>query len=353
MADTGIAPRPARLPAPAAGGLEKAAILLLTLGSEAATAVFRHLSEPEVRQLSAVMAHLRTIPRAQAAAVHEEAWRWLTSREGFLVDGEQFVRQLIAARAAAGGHEQDTLRDLSRSMDTARDDLATHLEPISAGVIAQVLASEHPQVIAFVLAHLQPKQAAEVLAVLPEDVAPDIVHRISDLKTVSDELLGEVSAVLQRQVQGLGTTSQGGPRGPGSAKLAADIMNLVDKGVEARVFTYLDETAPEVAETIRNLMLTFEDLIRLENRDMQTLLKELPREDLMLALKTASPSMKDKIFSNVSKRAAEIMQDDMSQMGPVKLKDVEKAQMSIVAVARRLAEEQKIAMSGGGGDAFV
>ena len=352
MAETALASRPPRLPA-SRGGLEKAAILLLTLGSEAAGAVLQHLTEAEVRQLSAAMVHLRSIPRGQAAAVHEEAWRWLTSREGFLVDGEQFVRQLIAARAAAGS-EQTSLRDLTRNMDGEKDDLAAHLEPISPGVIAQVLASEHPQVIAFVLANLQPKQAAEVLGALPEEAAPDIVHRISDLKSVSDELLAEVSAVLRRQVQGLGTASSaGGPRGPGSAKLAADIMNLVDKGVEARVFTYLDEAAPEVAETIRNMMLTFEDLLRLENRDMQTLLKELPRDDLMLALKTASPAMKDKIFGNVSKRAAEIMRDDMSQMGPVKLKDVEKAQMTIVGVARRLAEEQKITIAGGGGDALV
>jgi flagellar motor switch protein FliG len=350
MAETGIAPRPPRLGL-LAGGLEKAAILLMTLGSDAAAAVVKHLSEAEVRQLSTVMAHLRSIPRAQAAAVHEEAWRWLSSREGFLVDGEQFVRKLIAA----GGHDQTTMREISRTMETSRgtDDLATHLGPVAAPVIAQVLGSEHPQVIAFVLANLQAKQAAAVLAALPEELAPDIVQRICELKNVPDELLGEVSSVIRRQVQGLAQPAPDVGSGPASAKVAADIMNLVDKTVEARVFTALEESAPEVAETIRNLMLTFEDLLRLENRDMQTLLKELPREDLMLALKTASPAMKDKIFANVSKRAAEIMQDDMSQMGPVKLKDVEKAQMSIVAVARRLADEQKITMGGAGGEALV
>jgi flagellar motor switch protein FliG len=352
MAETSIAARVPRL-GPPSSGVEKAAILLLTLGSETAAAVLGYLSEAEVRHLSTAMAHLRSIPRTQLAAVNEEAWRWLTSREGFLVDGEQFMRQLISARAAAGGNEKEAMRELSRTMESGAGDLASYLEPVSAPVIAQVLAGEHPQVIALVLAHLQPKQAAEVLAALPEDTTPDIVHRISDLKSVPPELLAEVSAVLQREVQGLGTP-QGASQGPASAKLAADIMNLVDKSVETRVFSYLDETAPQVAENIRNLMLTFEDLLRLENRDMQTLLKELPREDLMLALKTASPAMKSKIFGNVSKRAAEIMQDDMSQMGPVKLKDVEKAQSNIVAVARRLTEEQKITMGGGsGGDALV
>jgi flagellar motor switch protein FliG len=208
--------------------------------------------------------------------------------------------------------------------------------------------------VAFVLSNLQAKQAADVLAKLPEDLGPDILHRISELKDVSPELLDEVGAVLTREVAGLGSAG-GEPRaGAGGAKRAADIMNLADKTIEQRVFTYLDETAPEVAETIRNLMLTFEDMARLEKRDMQTLLKEVAREDLMLALKTASPALRDKIFANLSKRAAEIMQDDLSQMGPVKLKDVEKAQQNIVAVARRLGEENKITLGvGGGGDVVV
>jgi flagellar motor switch protein FliG len=342
MAETALAARPAR---PSAG-MEKAAVLLLTLGSDTATAVFKHLTEAEVRQVSTAMAGLRTIPRAQAAAVHEEAWRWLSSRDGFLVDGEQFVRQLVASGA------EHAPRDIARAERSA-DDLGAQLEPIAPQVLAQVLGGEHPQVIAFILTKLHAKQAAAVLAQLPETLAPDIVQRICELKAVPDELLAEVSGVIRRQVEGLAQPLSADGGAPNNAKLAADIMNMVDKTVEARVFGALEESAPDVVETIRNLMLTFEDLLRLENRDMQTLLKELPREDLMLALKTASPAMKKKIFANVSKRAAEIMQDDMSQMGPVKLKDVEKAQMAIVSVARRLGEEQKITLGGAGGDAVV
>ena len=351
MADTAIVPRPPRPPG-LPDGLEKAAVLLITLGAEAAAAVFRHLSEPEVRRLTTAMAHRRSIPRAEAAAVHEEAWRWLTSREGYLVDGEQFARQLIAARAAAGGAEdQATLRELVQGNATPSEKLAAHLGPVSPEVMAQVLAGEHPQVVAFVLAHLPPKQAAALLGKLPEEIAPDIVHRICDLKSVPDELLSDVSAVLERQVQGLGRAAPGASAK--SAKVAAEIMNSADKTVEARIFGYLDDKAPDVAETIRNLMLTFEDLVQLDNRDMQTVLKEIPREDLLPALKTASPAMRTKIFSNVSKRAAEIIQDDLSQMGPIKLKDVEKAQANIVFVARRLAEEQKITFAGSGDDAVV
>jgi flagellar motor switch protein FliG len=346
MADTELTLRTGR----PTGGLEKAAILLLTLGSEVASAIFKQLSEVEVRQLSAAIARLRSIPKAQAAAVQEEAWRRLTNREGLLVDGQQFARQLVAS--ALSGRDAQALREIEGVAATPAETLAMALEPIAPDALAQVLAGEHPQVIAGVLASVAAKQAAEVLAKLPEDLAPDIMLRIADMKKgASPDVLAEVGRVLQGQAQGLGGGEA--PTGPPGAKLAADIMNVLDKTVEGRVFAHLEESAPEIAERIRELMLTFDDLSVLENRDMQTLLKEVPREDLMLALKTASPPMRDKIFKNISARAAEILRDDMSSMGPVKLKDVERAQGSIVAIARRLSDEQKITIGGAGGDALV
>ena len=351
MADNALTTRPPRF-AVSSGGIDKAAILLMTLGPEAAGKILQHLSDPEVRQLSEAMTRLRSIRREQAAAVHEEAWRWLTNREGFLVDGEQFVHKLLETRAAAGAKtEQQMMREL-RARKAGEQTLAESLEPVSAQVVAQVVGGEHPQVVAFILAHLHPKQAGDVLAQLPEEARADIVQRIAELTNVSEELLTEVGAVLEGQVKGLGSVAQGGTA-LGGTKLAADILNTVDKTVEGQIFTALEDAAPELAESIRNLMLTFEDLGRLDNRGMQTLLKELPREDLLLCLKTASQLMKDKIFGNMSARAVEILQDDLGSMGPVRLKDVEKAQSNVVAVARRLAEEQKINLGGGGDDAVV
>ena len=353
MAEAGPVRRLARPPLPE-GGVEKAAILLLTLGPEAAGAVFRHLNEQEIRQLSMAIARLRSISKEQAAAVHEEAWRRLNDRDGFLVDGEQFARRLVSTALASGSRDQQAqaLRELERATQESREFLAPNLESLAPSVLAQVLAGEHPQVIAFILANLNARQAAEVLARLPEALAPDIVLRIADLKKQpSADLLAEVGNLLQGQAQGLGGGDDVG--GVGGAKVAAEIMNVLDKTVEGRVFTHLEENAPEVADRIRDLMLTFEDLAQLENREMQTLLKEVPREDLMLALKTATPPMREKIFKNISARAAEILQDDISQMGPVKLKDVERAQASIVTIARRLIDEQKITIGGSGGDALV
>lgn len=339
------APRP---PGPA-GGVEKAAILLLTLGPEVASAVLRQLKEPEVRQLSAAIAKVRLITPTQAATVHEEAWRRLSNRDGILVDGEHFARELVGGVLTALGHDDRSapIRH-DRSTQAGGEFLAETLEPLAPSVLAQVIAAEHPQVAALIVANLNPRQAAGVLGALPEELQPVIVRRIADLQSVSGDVLAELGDVLQGQVQGLARAQE--VAGGGGAKVVAKILNVADKAVEARVFAHLDAEAPDVAETIRSQMLTFEDLVVLDNRGMQVVLKEVAREDLMLALKTASPAMRDKVFGNVSQRAAEILRDDMSTMGPVKLKDVEKAQANIVSIVRRLEAEQKITLGSGGDD---
>jgi flagellar motor switch protein FliG len=349
MATKTVAPRPPAY----ASGVEKAAILLLTLGPEAASAVLRQLKEHEVRQLSAAIAKVRLITPAQAAAVHEEAWRRLSNRDGILVDGEHFARDLVGGVLAVLGKEgqSSATRDSRRSTQAGGEFLAETLQPLAPGVLAQVLAAEHPQVTALIIANLNPRQAAGVLAALPEELQPDIVRRIADLQSVSGDVLAELGDVLQGQVQGLARAPEGVEAG--GAKLAAKILNVADKALEARVFAQLESEAPEVAEVIRNQMLTFEDLVVLDNRGMQVVLKEVAREDLMLALKTASPTMRDKVFANISQRAAEILREDMSTMGPVKLKDVEKAQANIVAVVRRLEAEQKITLGTGGEDVIT
>jgi flagellar motor switch protein FliG len=326
------------------GGLEKAAILLTTLGAEASAAVFRHLTEAEVRQLSTAIARLRSIPREQAAAVHEEAWRRLTERDRVLVDGERFARQMIAAALTEGPGEPAA----RRSTRAAGEFLATSLEPVAPAMLAQVLGAEHPQVVALVLANLRPRKAAEVLAALPEALQPELVRRIAELQAVPEELLAEVGDVLAGQVQGLGRGAE--RAGFLGAKLAAEILNLADESLETRVLARLEGEAPAVADTIRALMLTFEDLVRLDDRGMQALLKDVGRDELLLALRTASPAMRDKIFGNLSQRAVELLQEDIASMGPVRLKEVERAQAAIVAAARRLDAEQKITLGSGRDD---
>jgi flagellar motor switch protein FliG len=319
-------------------GVEKAAILLTTLGPEAAAAVFRHLSEPEVRQVSAAIGRLRSIPHEQAAIVHEEAWRRLGHGDVIPVDGAEFARQMTSASASAAREAEATRRARERGADF----LASSLEPVPPETLAHVLADEHPQVTALVLANLRPRKAAQVLAALPESVQPEIVQRIADLHSVPDDLLAEVTDLLTGQVQGLGPLSEA-PSVAG-AKLAAEIMNAVDTDVEARILAQIEEQAPQIADTIRALRFTFEDLLRLDDRGMQTLLKEIERGELLLALKTASPELRSRVLANLSQRTAEILREDLAAMGPVRLKDVERAQAEIVAVARRLDADQKIAL---------
>ena len=330
-------------------GADKAAILLLTLGAEVASGVLKHLSETEVMQLSQAMARVRTIPRQAAAAVHEEAWRWLSTQEGYLVDGEDFVRRLISTVAPGSSGYGAQMRELGRTPAPA---IASRLEGVAPEAIAKVLADEHPQVVALVIANLAARQAADVLVRLPDEVQTDVVHRIAELRAVPDEVLTDVGNAIVGQVERLGAAAQGGVP-TGGAKLAANILNLVGHYVEERILATLEERSPATADTIRSLMLTFDDLQRLDNRGMQTLLKEVGRDDLLLAMKTASPIMQDRILGNLSLRAREIMQEDLATLGPVRLRDVERAQAAIVLAARRLAEEQKIQLGLYSDDALV
>jgi flagellar motor switch protein FliG len=329
-------------------GAEKAAILLTTLGPEAAAAVLRQLDEIEVRQVSQAIARLRSISKTKAAAVHEEFYRQLNNREGMFVDGERMARSLIAQI----GHlsESDEGSRMLADPATQRAAFMAAVERLPPLTLARRIRDEHPQFIAFTLANLTARDAAETLLALPVELHADVLARIADLGTVSPTLFGEVSDVLQTEAR---STLQTMGSAVGGAKVAAELMNAVPKEHEGRIFEALETQCPGLGEKIRDLMFTFEDLIKLSNREVQTLLKEIQREDLMLAMKTASEELRGKIFSNVSSRAAEILKEDMSVMGPVKLKDVERAQANIVAELRRLEAEGKVSLSGGAGDVVL
>jgi len=327
------APRPAPTPA----GVDKAAILLLTLGSEAAGAVFRHLSEAEVRQVSAAIARVRSIPHETAASVHEEAWRRLAGQDDVLVDGERFARQLVATvRAGPTGATDEGITS------DARDVLASRLEAVPPAALAELVAGEHPQTIALVVANLPARQAGDVLALVPETLQADVVHRIADLQHVPAGVIADVAEVLDGQIEALRAREPGAA----GARVAAQILNAAPVPVGERVFGHLAELAPELGETIRGLMFGFEDLVRLDDRGMQVVLQEVPRGELILALETASPGVRDKVFANVSPRVAEMLKDDLTTMGPVGAGNVERAQATVVTVVRRLEAEGKITLRG-------
>jgi flagellar motor switch protein FliG len=329
-------------------GVEKVAILLTTLGPEAATAVLRQLDELEVRQVSQAIARLRAIPKTQAAAIHEEFYSRINNRDGTYVDGERVARNLIAKI----GHLSEMQEDSRLLSDpaTQRATFTTAIERMPPAALARRIREEHPQFIAFTLASLTPRDAAETLMALPEEIQPDVVARISDLGGVAPELFAEIGDLLQMEAKNT-VTSTG--NAIGGVKVAAQLMNSVPRDEEGRIFGALDDADSGLAEKIRDLMFTFEDVVKLGNREVQTLLKEIQRDDLMLAMKTASDELRAKIFGNMSSRASEILREDMASMGPVKLKDVERAQANIVAELRRLEGEGKLSLGRGGGDEVV
>jgi flagellar motor switch protein FliG len=335
-------------------GNEKAAVLLLSIGTEAASDVLRHLGEAEVRKISQALARLRAIVPEQVRQVYHELEEKMGGN-GLAVNGREFARTVVAKAladpaSAAAPHRAEILADLEQLASSDGTGLRRVLENVPADILAKMLEGEHPQIAALILAHLGAAQGGAVLGHFPEDMQADLLERLARLDTVPAGLVAEVGAIFREQVKGLLRPSASAL---GGLKAVAEMMNHADKGLEERIFAELEKRDSALAESIRRLMFTFEDCIRLDNRSMQTLLKEVAREDLLLALKTASPALSEKIFANVSSRAAEILREDMASSGPVRLKDVEAAQLKIVAALRELEGDGRVIVAGSGKDDVI
>jgi flagellar motor switch protein FliG len=259
-----------------------------------------------------------------------------------LVDGREFAKGLIAD---AFGEEQggELLEYITGSR---KEPIAQIISDVPEKILNAFITAEHPQTVAFLLTRMNPDQAAVILQKLTEDTQTDILVRVANLNNVKADVVDEVREVLRSQLQASSSTEEEviGP------KSAADILNFVDRNNEERILTEIEEMYPDLAEQIRNLMFTFEDCKRIDDRSVQVVLKEVPRDQLVLALKTASEQLRDLLMRNVSKRAAEMILDDLSNLGPVKIKEVEKAQQGIVDIVRRLEAEGKISIGGGAED---
>lgn len=334
-------------------GVDKAAVLLLALGPEIATEVFRHLDEGEVRQVTKALARIRSVPAEQVRAVEQDYRKRIAATNGLRVDGLLFARALISQAGGEGEGRTTTSRDemlaeLEQLPTGETTGLARALEGVPPDGLARLMETEHPQVATLILAHLTPAQAMLVLRSLPEALQTDLVERLARLDApIPPSLVAEVGAILRDQVKGLARETGKTAGGP---KVVAEIMKHADKETEGRIFGDLEQRDAELVETVRAMLFTFEDCLQFDNRSMQTLLKEIAREDLLLALKTASPALSDKIFANVSSRAAEILREDLSSSGPARLKDVEEAQKRIVAAVRDLEADGKLVIAGGGKD---
>ena len=326
-------------------GPQKAAVFLMAMGDDFTRNVFRNLSEYEIKLLGKRMASLEdtTIPVDMVQTVMDEFATLSSQVSGVTGKGMDYLKDALVAALGA-----DKARPIMESISLATDTTAfSSLKGIDPLILVDYLKGEHPQTIALVLAHLDYAKAAQIIRELPEKLQPEIIFRMANLGMVPATVIDDLDQVLRKEIEAMGSTES---KKLGGVETVAEILNQMDHGTENNIFSALEEMDAELAEGIRQKMFVFEDISSIDNRGIQTILKEITNEELALALKTASENMKGLILRNMSSRAAEMLQDDMEAMGPVKLSDVENAQQSIVRVVRKLEAGGKIVIGGKGGE---
>jgi len=324
----------------------KAALVLLMLGEETAGEVFKRLDMDDIRLLSRGMADMGQINDEERDVVLEEFYNMCVKSDPLLLtNGAAFLNSL--AEKFLDAEENKKLQD------TLKSDKQTKLalDAIDSRVLANLIRKEHPQTISLILAYSEPAKSAEVLALMPVETQVEVCLRMASLDKVNPQTLKDVESALMSEMKGLMEMDEQETSG---VVLVAEILNTIEKSHEERIFEQLMEIDPELAEEIRNNMFVFDDLVNLDDRGIQTLLKEVDNQTLILALKTADEIIKAKIYNNLSKRASEMLQEDMEVMGPTKLSDVEKAQTTMTQMALRLEGEGKIVIAKPGSeDEFV
>jgi len=323
-------------------GADKAAILLLFLGPDVTSKVFDHLEDDDIKKIGQSMAGLGHVSRPMIDTVVQEYGSMTDPSGGFFSQGEEFVMKVL--EKALGPQKAEILL---QEIYSSRGEIVDILANMDAKTIANFLSQEHPQTIAVILAKLRPKQTGEIIGHLPQALQADVVMRIADVDQVSPEILAEIDDVIKREF-----TSMGGVQRfkVGGVEKVVEVFSHLDRSREKQILDALDVLNPPLAEIIRKHLFTFEDIFNLDERSIQQIMREVSTETLTLSLKTCTDELKEKIFRNISSRAADLIKEDLEVMGPVRLSDVEKAQTEIVKVASRLEEEGKIVIVGRGGD---
>jgi flagellar motor switch protein FliG len=330
-------------------GPKKAAILLVALGEEAAADIIKNLEDSEIQQVGYYMARFTDVSPEELDLVLEEFYNKSTAgTEGFIINASADYVKNTLTKALGGDRAKSLVDNLSANVEESALESLKWLDPKA---IANFITHEHPQTIALILAHLEdPEQTATVLKELPENLQADVVYRMAILEAIQPGVVAEIDEVLSREMQAAGAM---GTAKVGGIEAVSEMLNSLDKSTETRILATIEESNPDLAEQIRELMFTFEDMVLIDARGMQLILKEVQGQDLTLAMKTASEPIKELIFSSMSQRAAEMLREDLEVLGPVKVADVEKAQQNLVKVARKLEEEGKIVIGGRGGGEVV
>lgn len=322
-------------------GYEKAAIFLSCIGEAAAAEILKGLDIKDMGKISLHMSRLKTIRKEDMQSVFEEVSE-MTSRGEIRMGGQEYVKKVLSR----GLGEESAGKILEMA---AKESTIESLRWVDSKTLSNFLVLEHPQTIALVLCLVEPAQAAEVLSSFPDKLKSEVALRIATTERISDSAIEEINEVLKGHMD----VSQGKGTKLGGVKTVAEILNQSERSAEKMILENIESQNSALADSIRQLMFVFDDIVNIDDRGIQMILKETGTEDLSIALKTASDGLKEKIFRNMSQRAALILKEDMETKGPVKVSDVEKAQQNIVRITRKLEEEGKIVVGGKGGEEVV
>ncbi|PKM31770.1 MAG: flagellar motor switch protein FliG [Gammaproteobacteria bacterium HGW-Gammaproteobacteria-11] len=326
--------------------LDKAAIFLLSLGESDAAAILKHMGPKEVQRVGSAMAGMRTVHREQVQQVMGDFIETVGDQTGLGVGADGYIRSMLTQ--ALGEDKANSLVDrILLGGNTSGLDSLKWMEPRA---VADVIRYEHPQIQAIVVAYLDPDMAAEVVSYFDHKVRLDVLLRVASLNTVQPSALKELNEILEKQFAGNSNTTRANM---GGVKRTADIMNFLETSTESQLIEAIREIDEDLSTKIEDLMFVFDNLADVDDRGIQALLREISSEVLIIALKGADEAIKEKIFKNMSKRASELLQDDLEAKGPVRISEVEAAQKEILTIARRMADAGEIVLGGKGGEEMI
>ena len=327
-------------------GIQKAAILLITLGPEKAAVVFKHLKEDEIEQLTLEIANTRSVTPAQKEQVLNEFYEICLAQQYIAEGGIGYAKDLLQ-KALGENKAQEVLGKLTASLQVRPFEFIRKTE---ASQILNFIQDEHPQTIALILSYLSSGQASAIISALPPDKQTDVAKRIAQMDRTSPDVIKEVEKVLEQKLSSLVNQDY---TVVGGVDAIVEILNTVDRGTEKHIMESMEIEDPELADEIRKKMFVFEDILMLDDRSIQRVLREVENSELAVALKNANEEVQNVIFNNMSTRLVDMIKEDMEYMGPVRLKDVEEAQQKIVNIIRKLEDSAEIVISRGGGDEII
>jgi len=329
-------------------GLQKAAILLIILGDQASAEILKQLDEEEIQLVSREVARVSAITSEQAENVLGEFYEMSLAREYVLKGGVDYARKLLIN---AFGPES-ARRLLDRLMKTLGGELASfdELQKADPQQLAKFIHNEHPQMVALILSHLNASQAAALLASLPPEIRPDVALRMANLDRISPEIISKIAGIIGQKLKALGEFSR---ESYGGVRAVAEMFNRMDSGSSKEILDRIEQQAPELAETVRHLMFVFEDMLLIDQTGIKEVLSRIDRKLLTVALKGTSEELRRHFLECMSQRGAEMLQEDMEALGPVKVKEVDAAQQQIIAVVRQLEAEGVLSLRGTVGEQYV